>query len=491
MLIPKYKVALRIAGGLKILDQDTGTIAPFRMNREQRRILMALCKSKRVVVLKGRQVGCSTVVAYFLMLVAIMNPGLPCCIVADDHGKAKGLLGKVKSWLKQLQHLGVRLTVDAVESVTLANGATIDALTANSNAEDGESKAGRSKSYGFIHATEMAFWRHAPAVWAALTSTMLSTAIVAVESTGVPGQGLFRQIFDDASEGDGWASLFFGVEQHAIYRADPLGIDDDTWAMLQEAYGFTRRDSAAWWFRKLHMDFKGDVPRMLREYPVEPEHSFTFREGLHITSYTEAPVLVDGDWHYYCAPTTIDEPVILGVDTSEGLGLDASTVAVVGQRTGRVLATWKNNETAISAFIAQIKAAILRFRPIATIIEKNGVGAAVYQALETTRGVVEQTSGSPKGEVKKRRDDLRDAIVTGEVPIGGHLVEEAKSSTVKARQREDGTVRVMFLGMDDALSAVSFARKWRETNAWRAPKPVVDQRTTYVPPTERKKRRMY
>lgn len=474
---PAYAKALRTANALSILDQETGRLVPFRLNDEQQAVLRSLCASSRIVVLKGRQVGCSTVVAFFLLLVAIMNPGLPCCIVADDHAKAKAILARVNGWAKQLG--ADRPSVDTKESITLENGAVIDALTANSAADDGESKTGRSRSYGFIHATEMAFWRHARAVWAALTSTMLANAVVAVESTGVPGDGLFRAIFDDADK-DGWKALFLGTEQHQTYRAAPTIITDETWETLRDAYGFTRRDSAAWWWTKLWRDFKGDVPRMLREYPIRPEHSFTFREGLHITGFTEVPVTEAGDWNYYVAPDAIDEPVILGVDTSEGIGLDASAIAVVGHRTGRVLATWKSNEMAITTFIAFVRSQIARFKPAATVIEKNGVGAVVHQALESVPGVIGHTSGSPRGEVKQRRDDLRDAIVTGAVPIGGHLVAEAKSSTVKAKAREDGTVRVVFVGTDDALSAVSFARKHRELNPWRAPAPAQLDPRAYV-----------
>jgi len=485
--LPSYLECVAFARGLKILDQSTGTLSPFSLNGEQRDVLKAMCGSKRVVVLKGRQIGCSTVVAFYLTLVAIQNPGLPLCIVADDHGKAKGLLRRVRGWLKQG---GFDLVVDNKESITLENGATIDALTAISPAEDGESRTGRSTSYGYIHATEMAFWRNARAVWAALTSTMLSTALLVVESTGVPGDGLFRTIFDDADK-DGWVPLFFGVEQHAAYRAASADIDDETWEALRDAYGFQRRDSAAWWTRKLWRDFKGDARSMLREYPVLPEHSFTFREGLHITAYAEATVRVDDDWCWYVEPEAIDEPVILGVDTSEGLGLDASAIGVVGHRTGRVLATWRSSSTQITDFIARVRATIVKLKPVACIVEKNGVGAVVYQSLETTRGVEAHTSGSPKGEVKKRRDDLRDAIVCGEMPIGGHLLDEAKSSTVKARTSPDGVVRSVFVGRDDALSAVSFARAWRDGHPMRAPTVLPDRRITYIPPTQRKKHRTY
>lgn len=485
MRLPSYEKAIALTAMLTVLNQDTSTLLPFKLNREQRRILRAILAGRRTVILKGRQVGCSTVVVFAMTLVAMMNPGLPLVIVADDADKAKGLLKRARDWLIEL---GVGLSVDAKESITLVNGATIEAKSAISPAEGGESKVGRSKPYGFILCTEMAFWRNAGAVWAALSSTMLSTALVVVESTGTPGETRFREIYDDAKK-TGWQQLFFGVEQHRAYRADPASIDDETWARLQKDYGFSRRNSAAWWYAKLTIDFKGDIARMLREYPVIADHSFTFRDGLHISAFTQVRVRVDGAWNFYVEPriekeddeivSFFDEPVVLGVDTAAGLGLDASALAGIGHISGRVLFTWRDNLTPIPQFIPLIKTAIARFRPVATVVESNGVGQAVFQSCDGLAGVDEQKSGNRDGEVQKRRDSLRDAIQAGDVPIGGHLAAEAKSSQVKAVRRQDGTVRVAFVGMDDVLSAVSFARKWREENPYVAPKQETEDRTRY------------
>lgn len=486
MNLPRYREAVALASSLMVLNQKTSAMEPFRLNREQERVLKAMLRSprRRVVILKGRQIGCSTVIVYFLMLVAIMNPGLPIAIVAHKQDVANGLLGKVKGWLAQI---GVGLSVANVESIVLENGASIDALSAVSPAEGGESTVGRSKSYGAIHATEQAFWRNAQAVWASVTSTKLAGAFLVAESTGTPGETLFRRTFDDAAK-DGWDPLFFGVEDHENYRDDVQSISDETWEALRAEYGFTRRDAAAWWWNTLHGTMKGDVRRMLREYPVVPDHSWAFREGLHISKYREVPVIVteSGAWNYYDPATKRDdgtegwnEPVILGVDTAEGIGLDSSAMALVGHRSGRVLATWKSNETPIPQYIQHVKAVHARFAPVATVVEKNGVGAVVYQACGGLYGVDKQTSGNRDGEVQVRRDMLRDAIESGEVPIGGHLVEEAKSSQVKPKVNADGVVRVAFVGMDDALSAVSFARKWRAENPYRTTTAELEDRTRF------------
>ena len=45
-----------------------------------------------------------------------------------------------------------------------------------------------------------------------------------VESSGAPGQLLFKQLWDDA-ERDGWASFFIGVEDHVAYRIPEEAVD--------------------------------------------------------------------------------------------------------------------------------------------------------------------------------------------------------------------------------------------------------------------------
>lgn len=492
MQLPSLSRAVRLAEArLTVLSQATGRYEPFILTSEQRGILATALRTRRLVVGKGRQVGCSTVLVYLLMLAAIMNPGLPIVIVADEQEKAEALLSKVKAWLAQLNR---HLVVDNVRSIQLKNGATIEARSAISRAASvtGESRVGRSKSYGVVYATEMAFWENARAVWASLTSTALATAAFFVDSTGTPGETLFRGLVeggnDDAeAANEDWERLFIGVEEHESYRADPTLISDETWARLQEDHRFTRRDSAAWWHRKLRVDFNGDTSRMLREFPVVFDHMFTFREGQHISRWVDAAVRVDGAWNVYVEQP--DEPLVLGVDTGAGIGQDASSLAFIGHRTGRLVRTWRSNTLPIPGFISFVDQAITDFAPVATLVESNGVGAVVYQAVSHRSGVEEQKSGAGTGEVQERRDRLRDSIESGDVPIGGHLIEEARSSTVRAKRREDGSVRAVFEGMDDVLSATSFARKWREANPWRqCPLEPTNRYDQFVPRRQLRKR---
>jgi len=478
VIFPSLATATAAAARLTVLDQSTFAVLPFVLNHEQREVLRLALQTRRLCVGKGRQVGCSTLFVFLMFLLCTMNAGLPCAIVADEQGKANALLGKIKRWAKML---GFHLVIDNVESIEFANGAKIDALSAISPAADGESRVGRSGSYAVLLCTEQSFWRGARAAWTALTSTM--PHVVWNESTGAPGDLLFREIF----EGDGWDTHFIGVQQHVNYRRDAASITDARWGELREDYGFTSRESAAWWHHKMTTD-KIDASRMLREFPVQPEHMWTFREGMHINTWVEAPVLErDGDWEWF-APIFADEeghehfgePCIAGVDTALGLGLDASSIALVGHRSGLVRGVWRSNTTRIIGFQRALDACVKRFAPAAVVVESNGCGAQLWQhAALTYANAYEQKSGNLAGEVFDRRDQLREAIESGAVPIGGQLLEDARGSLLKSKRTFDGRVRAIFEGRDDVLSAVSFARKWRDQNPYREQKQQHMQRQVY------------
>lgn len=457
MILPSYVELLAAAVGLTVLDQETSTLRPFILNREQRRILRKALRTRRLVIGKGRQVGCSTAIAFLMTMIAIRNPGLPMCIVADDQRNASKILKTIKGWLAQM---GVSLIVSGVESITLENGASIDALTAISPAEGGESRVGKSRSYGFIHATEMSFWRAASAVWVSVSSTALKTAIFVVESTGAPGDGLFREIYES---GTGWTRHFIGVEAHENYRADPNSIRDETWEHLRKDYGFSRRDSAAWWYFHLRDVKMGDVFRMLREYPVIPSHMFLFQEGQYIRKWTIAkpPPRAAGFWDVYVE--VADEPIIIGVDTSKGLGRDHSALALLGHKTGRLLRTYRNNTISIPDYIEHVRSVVDEYQPAATIVESNGVGEPVWGFVRTwpdANGVEQVSKGKSAqqqdGELHVRRATIRDVFERGVIHLGGHLLTEVKGSIIDRHGK--------FEGPDDVISALSFAWMWREAN---------------------------
>lgn len=470
-----YSGALRLALSLMVLHQETGARAPLELNEEQVEVLRDLLEHGRCVVLKGRQVGISTVCCLHDLLFAVVNPGSSVAIVADTDDKAKGLLAKCAQWARQI---GAELIVDNAKSIQLANGSTIDALSAVATADDGESRVGRSKSYALIHASELAFWRNAGAVFSALTSTALTNAKIVIESTGTPAEGLFRSIWDD---GKGWHHVFLGVERHAAYRTPPESITDEDWAKAQSDQGFERRDSAAWWLNKLRTDFAGDVHRCLREYPVRPEHAFAFAEGRWIHRFTAASPRVEGPWELHVERGMVDEPLVFGVDTATGAGKDASTIAIRGQRTRRLIASFHDRKQSIPQFARTVLAAIEEWSPVAVVIEVNGVGASLYQLVaegepdtELHKQVSAPPDGDGDGEKWLRMSQVKLEIESGLILVGPQLKHEVLHSVIRRRSPTSRTM--VYSGPDDMLNALSFAGKWLDGNVWTKADQPVDRR---------------
>lgn len=461
-----------LAEQLQLLDQSTGLISRFELNDEQRVVLAALADHDRVAVLKARQQGISTICCLYDLVHAIVHPGHSVAIVADVQEKAEGLLAKCAAWAKQL---GIPLMTENVRTITLANGSSIEAKSAVSRATGGESRVGRSKSYALIHLSELAFMADDFALFSALTSTLLPGGKVIVESTASPADNLYNKLWHDSD--NGWHRLFFSVEAHAAYRADPSSISDETWEKLRAEYRFTRRDSAAWWHRKLHTDMGSDVYRAQREYPITPEQAFAFAEGRWIHDFTAAPgCKVTGnarlEGRFEVEYGHADEPVMYGVDVGSGSGGDYSALAVIGRATGKIHRVVASNTLDVAEFAAAVAARAAIDKPWVIVVETNGIGAGVLSLLRAAKlPGVEHVSD--KSEKAARFAALRQAIESGALPIGPELVLELKSSVVD----RDGK----YTGRDDVLSALSFARARWALAPYVPPAPKLDPQQFLVP----------
>jgi len=484
MILPSLDKALKLAQRISVLDQKTGSLIPFDLNQEQREVLKSILMHQRLVVVKGRQIGCSTVSAYFVTLAALLNPGLPICIIADEQAKSEALLLKVKNWLKEL---GVKMQKDNVRSCILANGANIDAISAMSTSEDEESRVGRSKSYGCIWGSEQAFWRNARAVWAALTSTAGLSAKILVESTGSPAGEMFESLARNAIDArevsqdqERYARLFFGVEHHDAYRRDPQSIDDATFEALREKHGFQRRDAAAWWEWKRTTDLGGDTQRALREYPVTFEDAFAFPLGRYYRQWHPATVTTVDGWDAYSAPLE-EEPRVIAAFASTGLGRESSAIAEVGMWSSALYSTWVDH-CELPAFVDTLVRASDHRQPKAVVIETgNEPGTELLKLLAQRRGIPVYPHHTTEATWTRVRSEMRVRIESGLLPVGEQLLEEVKQVFL-----DDKTGKVRGEETSSLTKAVALAIEWARLHPVAMPVKKTNPNKIYIP--KRRKR---
>jgi hypothetical protein len=458
----------KLASYLTILDQGEDGVSegfvPFELNDEQRQIVALILENEFALIGKGRQVGASTACLLVLLAFVVANAGVPAAVVVDTQSKAKKLLAKVSGWAHEL---GIETPTDNVLTLRLANGSSIEAISAISPSE-GESKVGRSGSYGFVLLSEAAFYGpHDEAIFAAVTSTMLAGGKVVAESTGHPSENLFRKLW----ESEGWAKLFLSVQTHRSYRRDPAHLTDEQWEHLRNEHGFTDRAAASWWHHKLTTAFGGNVRRCLREYPVIWSHMFATAAGRYITQCTVAPILrQEGPWTFYKTDHRPDERVIIGVDTGAGGGADASALAIISHRTGQLVSTFRDNTIRIPAYVDLIRKTVASHKVRALVVECNGLGVGVEQGL-ANENVWLVRQHSSEGEKEKRLQELTSAIETGALPIATDLAFEIQHAVIQKKVRPSGQTVFVRTGPDDLLNALSFARKHLAEDPYRAPNP--------------------
>jgi hypothetical protein len=371
--LPTLQRLRQVARLVNIVGQDEKQSVPFIFNAEQEELAKACLEHSKVLVVKSRQIGASTFFCFLDSIIALMNPGIKLAIVADTQSKSEELLNRCKQFLESL---GISLDVENVRKIRLPNGSEIHALTATGGAAGKESRAGRSLSFQWLHLSELAYWPNQSA-YAALLATAGNSPVI-IESTAKGTGDLFHRLWLTENE---YKKIFFSVESHHSYQADPSLLSDDDWSEAQ-ALGFTSRPHASFWYLQLR-NAGGDFVSHLHDYPVIAEHAFSTVEGRWIRTTPEVlePVETLEDIRIYHQPVQ-HHKYIASVDTSGGTARDYHVVTVFDRSTRQLVSFWTSNTCTIDSIIPVLQTLDNIYHPDVYLIETNGVGRATYQLAQ-------------------------------------------------------------------------------------------------------------
>lgn len=383
ILFPTESAFTTTASLFSIKNQDTDQQSPFILNAEQRLITHVILSSPplRYIILKGRQVGVSTLLCLLDVMVAIINPKTHVAIVSSKTQASQIHLRTVVDFLAQFGHNKrnkriVKLTSTYVE---LNNGSRITAFTPSSGKDGSESDVLRGETIGLLHITELPFWSNQSAYDSIIKTAVGSPIIIETTAKG-HGDKFSRLYFDQSNE---FKKLFFSIEAHENYTADPTLISDDVWLDAQEKFSFTSRPHAAWWYGQLK-SAGGDVVKHLHDYPVIENHSFLTFEGRWINHNPSVmPYHMVGEIEVY-EKAQPDHAYVAAVDTSTGTGKDSHAIAVLDRTTRKLVACWVSNEVEQDEVVTQMRAIQSLYNPNSFIVESNGVGnsSVVYGRKE-------------------------------------------------------------------------------------------------------------
>ncbi|ASA96509.1 terminase large subunit domain-containing protein [Anoxybacillus flavithermus] len=408
---------------IKIVD-NFGNTVPFVLNPEQEQFMNDM--GKHNIILKGRQIGFTTLSLAYMLYSAITKPDTNYIIMTHHASVSKSLFVKIKKMYKNLPHdkydIFPKTLKNNRDEIYFDNGSRI--IIATAQGEDAIS----GNSFQMIHLSEMA--KYPVDVQEEIIATCIpalakneSSAII-IESTAF-GYNTYQEMFMKAyrDKESVWKAHFYSWlakayekqfrhtfdESEAWFRANNHGrrmtcedLDHDE-KILRDKYGATYRQLM---FRRYYIQ-TNSLEKFRREFPTTPDEAFMetnkavfdtakiierlqhvippleTKEVLGVLPDTLKPYLNKNLFIYHLPKPKMR--MYAGVDVASGQGGDYSTMSIF-DADGQQVASFYANDIPVYK-MAEIANSLLRFYNYAfTAVERNNVGLPFIEKLFKDHG---------------------------------------------------------------------------------------------------------
>lgn len=277
---------------LKIADKK-GRVIPFRLNGAQERMYavakgqMEQGKPVRIIVLKARQLGFSTLVEGMVFADTATRKNVRSLVVAHTEDSTANLFRMAKLFLAELPDcLRPMVKSSNAQEIRFENPdrnqervrnrpglrSSIRCVTA------GGRGIGRSDTLQNVHCSEYAFWpgdKKATLLGVLQAVPNSPDTMVVIESTA-NGFDEFKELWDKACTGENdFAPVFFGWHENPEYAmpVPPGTVWTAEEELLAKDYALTP-EQLAWRRWSIANNCNGDVDLFRQEYPICPDEAF-------------------------------------------------------------------------------------------------------------------------------------------------------------------------------------------------------------------------
>lgn len=361
---------------LHIPDKASSKRVRFDPNLEQLRLLGKLIGRKRVIVLKPRQIGVSTLIrAYALWQVYKTNDPLKFGVISFHDRSAKHLRRMDNTLLNSMPKLLHReLALNNTTTLEFADTqASLCSYTAGS-------KGGtRSFTLTAAHLSEFAFYDDPEELLAQVTATVGNGQII-IESTSNKAGDAFHRLVQGCPE-NGWELVTFWWWEHEKYRmpAPKRFKQTDEEKALVERYGL---DNEQLYWRRQQIATLG-IEKFRREYPACMDDAFFFASSTYFHPEDllkiEAVPFTDKE-RVYEEPLEHDR-YAMGVDVAAGVGSDYSAITVVSMSTNQPVYHYRNNMISPTDFSDVVLRVAQTYNEAKVLCESNNHGHVVLYRL--------------------------------------------------------------------------------------------------------------
>jgi len=356
---------------MKIHHKYKNRIVPFEPNQEQLHLLGALQEHNRIIVLKPRQIGVSTMLrAWAFYKTWVSQHPVKWGVVSYHQRSARHLHEMDKTFYNELPPpLRRFLSVNSASTIRFRDtNAEISSFTA------GSKQGTRSFTLTSAHLSEFAFYAEPEEALATITATVGSGQIIIESTPNLPGDFFHRLVMGAQDGSNGWKLVNFWWHQHSHYTSpapddfEPSEAEEE----LAGAHGLT--DDQLWW-RRQQVNTLGES-KFRREYPGCLDDAFHFAESVYFPGDVLDPIELltfEGAEKLYEEPNDLDLYAI-GVDVGAGVGQDYSTITVISATTFQVVYQWRSNMISPVSFGDKVAQVYERYNKARVLCESNNHG---------------------------------------------------------------------------------------------------------------------
>lgn len=179
-----------------MIQHPTKGKIPFHLYSFQEDTLEDFQHNDRMIILKSRQLGISTLIAGYALWMILFQSDKNVLVVAIDQNTSKNLVTKVRVMFDSLPSWLKMKTVEANRlSMRLSNGSQIKAVSSTGT-------SGRSEALSLVIIDEAAFVDNAEELWASLQQTLSTGGQGILLSTPNGTGNFFHQMWTRAELGD-------------------------------------------------------------------------------------------------------------------------------------------------------------------------------------------------------------------------------------------------------------------------------------------------
>jgi hypothetical protein len=271
---------------LKIISKE-GEILPFVFNRAQEYLHKRIEEQKswtgrvRIVILKGRQQGCTTYVQGRFFHKTQFRPNLSAYILAHQSESTLKIYAIASKFQTNLPAaIKFPLIKNTERAMTIENGSSYTVGTA------GSAQIGRGMTVHLFHGSEVAFYENADELSVGLMQTVADvngTEMIFESTANGPGNFFYNLCMGAVNGKNGFELIFIPWYWQAEYM-DPLPLSERELTPKEvqyfEAYkadGLTLHHLA--WRRRKIAAFEDKEWKFIQEYPFNPDEAFVRAEG--------------------------------------------------------------------------------------------------------------------------------------------------------------------------------------------------------------------